>query len=411
MTEILEVETAIIGGGPAGLMAADSLSKAGYKVHIFEAKPTVARKFLMAGKSGLNLSKKQNTSDFLKAYRHDSITFESALLSFLPQDVENWCEGLGIKTFYGSSNRLFPKVMKASALLRAWLADLAIRNVTIHTRHFWKGCNKQHEHHFTRPEGDLIVKAQVTIFALGGKSWAKLGSNGNWEGAFDEMAIRRTDFQPSNCGFFCDFDEHFISRFAGLPVKNVRLTTGNHTIIGDFVITQTGIEGGALYPISWFLRECLTNQKAANLVVDLKPDWEIDKLIKRLSEEKGKQSFSNHLRKKAKLTGVKAGLLRAQHKQCNSFPPEKLAHYIKNLKLPVVSPRPMDEAISTAGGVLLSELTHSFMLKDWPGLFIAGEMLDFDAPTGGYLLNACLATGKAAGEGAAEYIKTIRQRP
>ena len=402
MVESLKPACAVIGSGPAGLMAAETLALEGVDVHIFDAKPSFGRKFLMAGKSGLNITKSDSFEILLNQFISDTSEIESSLSDFDSSHVVKWCQGLGQETFVGTSGRVFPKSMKASPLLRAWLQRLADLGVTFHTRHRWVGFEGA-ALLFDTPDGKLRVEPQATIFALGGKSWSRLGSDGAWAEAFKEQGVELADFQPSNCGFDCAWDEHFSSRFEGEPVKNVSLTVDGKSVRGDFVVTKTGIEGGVVYTQSAAIRDCLLKGQG-EITLDLMPDVKLEKLTKAFARDRGKNSFSNHARKVARLKGVKLGLLRLCAPELDVTNADEVASLLKALKLPVTAPRPIDEAISTAGGVKFDGLDDYLMLKSRQGTFVAGEMLDWDAPTGGYLITACLATGRRAGRGALEWL-------
>lgn len=402
MSEVQLIDVAVIGSGPSGLMAASVLAEAGRSVRVFDAKPSFGRKFLMAGKSGLNITKTEFNDVFLNQYINKNKLLENALLSFLPVDVVNWCEALDVETFIGSSGRVFPKSMKASPLLRALLNELSEVGTLFSTRHRWTGFEGAYLV-FDTPDGRLLVEAKVVVFALGGKSWARLGSDGTWFETLEGSGISIAPFQPSNCGFDCAWDEHFIEKFGGQPVKNVVVSHEGASLRGDFVVTRHGVEGGVIYPLAASVRDSLTKGKAA-FTLDLKPDTPLPKLAKLLSRPRGGNSLSNHLRKSIKLSGVKAGLLRMAAPDTDWHDMSAVARLIKSLPLKVLSTRPIDEAISTAGGVVMDNLDDNFMLKTRPGTFFAGEMLDWDAPTGGYLITACLATGKAAGEGALKWL-------
>ncbi|WP_136442865.1 TIGR03862 family flavoprotein [Pacificoceanicola onchidii] len=383
----------IIGGGPAGLMAADALVSAGIDTTLCEAKPSLARKFLMAGKSGLNLTRMQDIETFLNHYSHGREKLEPMLRAFPPDAIKAWAEGLGQDTFTGSTLRLFPKVMKASPLLRAWLARLDGMGLAVNTRWRWTGWDGV-AHHFDTPDGPTALEADVTIFALGGGSWARLGSDGAWTIPFAEQGLPVAPFSPSNAGLIVPWSAHMTRHF-GAPLKNVRFQSEAHTSRGEAVISKRGLEGGAIYPLTPALRE------GAALYVDLCPDIDAQTLINRLSKPRGKQSLSNVLRKSLKLNPAAQALLM----ECGRpLPPEPaaLATLVKHLPVPHQGPRPIDEAISTAGGLKWDALTVDLMLKSHPGTYCAGEMLDWDAPTGGYLLSACLATGLWAGQAAAK---------
>lgn len=393
-----KVEIAIIGGGPAGLMAAEILTSAGHAVDVFEAMPTPARKFLMAGKSGLNITHAEPLKQFLTRYGATTDAIGPAVKRFTPDDIRAWADGLGIPTFVGSSGRVFPEVFKGSPLLRAWLGRLAAQGATLHTRHRWVGWQNG-AHLFETPEGQLKVQANTTLFALGGISWPRLGGNGNWTAAFEAAGIPLAPFRPANCGFNCSWSEFLRERFAGEPVKNVLLCHAGHTVQGDFVITKNGIEGSSVYALSASLRDTIEADSKAVLTIDLTPDRTVKQLTDALARPRGKKSFATHLKRATGLTGVKAALLRELLPASTLEAPERLAASIKALPLELTSPRPIAEAISVAGGVKLEAVDEQLMLTSLPGQFVAGEMLDWEAPTGGYLLTACLAQGRQAAEG------------
>lgn len=402
MPNLIKPVCAIIGAGPAGLMAAETLALQGVDVHVFDAKPSFGRKLLMAGKSGLNITKSDSYGKLIKRFKSQSLDFESSLSDFESSSVVDWCEGLGQETFVGTSGRVFPKSMKASPLLRAWLQRLSESGVTFHARHRWVGFDGA-ALLFETPDGAARVEPQATIFALGGKSWSRLGSDGAWVEPFNEQGVELADFQPSNCGFDCAWDEHFSSRFEGEPVKNAVLTVGDVSVRGDFVVTKTGIEGGIVYSQSAAIRDCLLKGQG-EVVLDLMPDVKLEKLTNAFARDRGKNSFSNHARKVARLKGVKLGLLRLCAPDLDVTNAEEVAGQLKALRLPVTATRPIDEAISTAGGVMFEGLDDYFMLKNRQGTFVAGEMMDWDAPTGGYLITACLATGRRAGRGVLNWL-------
>ncbi len=387
-----QIEALVVGAGPAGLMAAARLASADRRVVVVDAKPSVGRKFLMAGKSGLNLTKDEPIDEFLNAYGEAREWLEPMLRAFGPVQVREWAEGLGQEVFTGSSGRVFPKVMKTSPLLRNWMRALSDEGVEVRTRWRWTGWDGD-TLQFETPDGVQSITPKTTILALGGASWARLGSDGKWAEFLDAPLA---PFKPANMGFRCEWSD-FMKPHFGSPVKPVRLTVGKHSVKGEFVITARGIEGGAVYAISSPLRD------GGKLTVDLLPDMELKDVIAKLNRPRGKNSLSNHLRKTLGLKGVKAALLR----EAGPLPEKNtdLAKQIKSLALELTGPTPMDEAISTAGGVTQAALTDTLMLKSRDGVFCAGEMLNWEAPTGGYLLTACLATGLHAGNSAAEYLK------
>lgn len=381
----------IIGGGPAGLMAAEMLSAAGARVTVAEAKPTMARKFLMAGKSGLNLTKAEPLGTFEAAYQDAADWLAPMLKDFGPDAVTKWAEGLGQTMFTGSTGRVFPRAMKASPLLRAWLARLSDQGVDLRTRWRWTGWQADTAL-FETPRGPASIDADVTVLALGGASWPRLGSDGAWAALFqDDVA----PFQPANAGLAVNWSPHMARRF-GTPIKGTALQAGATVSRGEWTLSERGLEGGGVYMVFRAVRE------GAGLSVDLLPDLSVDTVAKRLKAPRGKASLSNHLRKRLRLGAEKIALLR----EFGSLPsaPVALAQRIKHLPITHAGPRPMAEAISTAGGLRREALDETLMLRARPGVFAAGEMLDWEAPTGGYLLTACLATGRWAGLGAAKFL-------
>lgn len=397
-------QVAIIGGGPAGLMAAEVLSAAGVSVSLFEAMPTVGRKFLMAGKSGLNITHSEDHAALLAHFGTAQSRLETALSAFTAEHLRAWCQGLGIETFVGSSGRVFPKVMKASPLLRALLARLDANGVTIHTRHRWLGYDGN-ALRFETPEGDKTLEFDAVLLALGGASWPRLGSDAAWVPWLSEKNITIARFKPANCGFDVDWSEMFIERFAGEPLKSVTATSPIGTLPGEFVVNRWGVEGGLVYAHAAALRDQLLAGEAATLTVDLVPGRSHERLAADLARQPSKLSFSNRLRKGAGLDPVKVSLLRECNPQVSSLDPNALAAAIKSVAIPLQRPRPIAEVISSAGGVTFAGIDERFMLTALPGTFVAGEMLDWEAPTGGYLLTACMATGRAAAQGMLDYLK------
>ncbi|MBY5544849.1 TIGR03862 family flavoprotein [Rhizobium leguminosarum] len=389
---------AIIGGGPAGLAAAELLSRSGHAVTVYDAMPTFARKFLLAGKSGLNITHSEDYARFTTRFGTASARLRPALDAFTPDDIRDWAAGLGTETFVGSSGRVFPKVMKASPLLRAWLKRLEAQGTALRTRHRWTGF-AQDGYVFETPEGCSIVHCDATLLALGGASWPRLGSDAAWVPWLAGRGVEIDTFQPANCGFVVGWSGNFSERFAGQPVKSVTATSEAGTFPGEFVITGSGIEGSLVYTHTAALRDRLLNHGSAVLTLDLAPGRTIERLSRDLARQDAKSSFSNRLRKGAGLDGVKAALLRELTPERDRTDPERLAGMIKALPLPVIETRAIGEAISSAGGIRWSSIDDSYMLKALPGTFVAGEMLDWEAPTGGYLLTACLATGRAAARG------------
>jgi uncharacterized flavoprotein (TIGR03862 family) len=389
------IDALIIGGGPAGLMAADVLSAAGHSVTITDSMPTVGRKFLMAGKSGLNLTKVEDFTAFQTAYGASNATLKPILSAFGPDDVSAWAQGLGQTVFTGTTGRVFPTKMKSSPLLRAWLARLTEHGVTIQTRWRWTGWTKDDTGDvatFDTPDGPATISAKTTILAMGGASWKRLGSDGQWAGhLLDAVA----PFQPANVGFTVPWSDHMTQHF-GTAVKGCEMRAGDLTSRGEFVVSAKGVEGGGIYTVSAAIRD------GAPLVLDLLPDMSVGDITAKLRDPKGKQSTANTLRKALKLNPLKRALLNEFGHDSDLSLPEK----IKALPFPPMRPRPIDEAISTAGGVRFDALTDDLMLKSRNGVYCAGEMLDWEAPTGGYLITACLATGRHAGLAAARQLQT-----
>lgn len=394
---------AVIGGGPAGLMAAERLAPHA-EVHVFDAMPSLGRKFLLAGKSGLNITHGEALESFLIRFGEAQAFLEPALEAFPPHAIRDWAAGLGIETFKGSSGRIFPTAMKASPLLRAWLARLRKAGVVFHVRHRWTGFTDEGALRFNTPEGETAFAAKATVLALGGASWPRLGADGSWTPLLKAKGVSVVPLKPANCGFDIAWSDYMKERFAGAPVKSITLSFGRTQVKGDFVVTSTGIEGSAVYALSAPLRDTLQGGEKANLILDLVPDRDEARLARDLAAPRGKSSMANHLRRKAGIDGAKAALLRECADAEVYADMEKLARAIKHLSLPIERPRPVAEAISVAGGITLGELDNNYMLTQLPGIFAAGEMLDWEAPTGGYLISACLATGRAAGDGAARFL-------
>ena len=394
---------AIVGGGPAGLMAAQVLAAAGLRVTVYDRSPGLARKFLLAGRGGLNLTHGEAMAAFMPRYGAAAGALADAVAAFAPQAGRAWCESLGQPTFVGSSGRVFPRAMKASPLLRAWLARLRAAGVAFAPRHHWQGFDEAGRCLFLNAEGAaLVVKADATILAPGGASWPRLGSDGSWVAPLQARGITVTPLRPANCGFDIAWSGHFRLRHAGAPLKNIAVTFAGSRLPGEAMITQDGLEGGVIYAHAGALREALTGGAAA-LEIDLKPGLSEAALAARLGKPHGGQSFSNYLRKSSGLDPAAIALLR-EGGAPQFMPPETLARHIKHLPLSVSRARPIARAISTAGGVAFSERDEKYMLKRLPGVFAAGEMLDWEAPTGGYLLQACFSTGAAAGRGAARWL-------
>lgn len=396
---------AIVGGGPAGLMAAERLlAMPGVQVDLFDAMPSPGRKFLIAGVGGMNITHAEPLADFVGRYGARAAQIAPLLDAFGPTALREWIHGLGIETFVGTSGRVFPREMKAAPLLRAWLHRLRGQGLRLHVRHRWLGWDDAGALRFATPGGELAVAADATVLALGGASWRKLGSDGAWVPLLSAAGIPVAPLQAANCGFDVDWSAHFRERFAGAPVKSVVAACGTLRQPGEFNVTAGGIEGGLVYALSAALRDALTAGKPAVLTLDLAPGRSLERLAQELARPRGRDSLANHLRRRAGIDGVKAGLLREFCSPQAFSDAAALAAAIKALPLAVKAARPLDEAISTAGGVRFEALDPALMVLDRPGLFIAGEMLDWEAPTGGYLLTACLASGYVAGDGVRRWL-------
>jgi uncharacterized flavoprotein (TIGR03862 family) len=394
---------AIIGAGPAGLAAAEVLARTTV-VQVFDAMPSPARKFLLAGKSGLNLTHAEPLDDFIQRFGPAAAALEPALRDFPPGEVRHWAAGLGVETFIGSSGRVFPTVMKASPLLRAWLERLRRQGVGFNARSRWRGWTPAGQLAFDTPAGPRDVATDAVVLALGGASWPRLGGTGDWVSVLRARGITVRPLRPANCGFKVPWSPVIVERFAGVPVKSVALSFAGRTLRGEFVVTAGGIEGSLVYALSASLRDAVEADGAADLLLDLAPDRSQAGLAAALARQPGKASLATRLRKAAGVGGVKAALLREAAAPGELADPQRLAARIKSLPLRVTGVAPLDRAISSAGGIALQELDDHYMLRRLPGIFVAGEMLDWEAPTGGYLLTACLATGRAAGAGAAAWL-------
>lgn len=404
---------AIIGGGPAGLMAAEVISRHGLHVEVYDAMPSVGRKFLMAGKSGLNLTHAEDLETFLSRYSARRHELEPIIRAFDPQALQSWAHGLGIETFVGSSGRVFPHEMKAAPLLRAWLHRLRMAGVRFHMRHQWLGFTPDGALRYMTPAGEKNLSTAATLLALGGGSWSKLGSTGAWVSILAQAGVEVRPLRPANCGFEVTWSEHLRARFAGTPVKSVTLTfTGNDGVTqckqGDFVISHYGIEGSLVYTFSAAVRDAIERDGRAVLQLDLLPALSATRVAEKLAASRGKRSLAEHLRRQVGLTGIKSALLHELLAKETFNDPVQLAAAIKALPLRCERPRPLDEAISSAGGVAFEALDEHLMLKALPGVFCAGEMLDWEAPTGGYLLTACFASGYVAGQGVVNYLHAAR---
>jgi hypothetical protein len=398
----MEKRIAIIGGGPAGLMAAEMLCARGMGVDIYEAMPSLGRKFLMAGKSGLNITHAEDLARFLGRYGGDNDRLDAMVRAFDAGAIVDWMAGLEIAAHTGPTGRVFPTMMKASPLLRAWLLRLQDQGAVLHTRHYWTGWDDG-ALVFRTPDGEVRARRAATVLAMGGASWRRLGSDGKWRETLAHAGVQTVDFAGSNCGFKVAWTRH-MATFEGKPVKSVGLRVGNETSRGEFVITRDGVESGGIYALSAALRTQIQAGGEAVLTLDLLPDVSLDDLTARLSRARGKASMSSFLRKAARLEGVKLALLYEVAGTDLPSDPRALAAVIKALPLKLSGMADMDTAISTVGGVSWDAVDERLMLRAKAGVFCAGEMLDWDAPTGGYLLTACFATGRTAGAAAADYV-------
>ena len=390
---------AVIGGGPAGLMAAEVLSAAGVAVTLYDRMPSVGRKFLMAGRGGLNLTHSEPLEAFLARYGGAQARLAPLVEAYTPGALIAWAEGLGQDTHVGSSGRVFPQAHKASPLLRAWLGRLQAQGVEVRTRHDWLGWDAKGRLRFSTPQGEASASPDATVLALGGASWPKLGSTGAWADVLARDGVTVTAFRPANVGFEAAWSEVFRDRFHGAPLKNIGASFEGHAARGDATVTRDGLEGGAVYALSARLRDAIAATGSAILEIDLRPDQTIGQLTARLAVPRGGQSTTNYLRKAARLSPVEINLLREAHGVELALTAGGLARAIKAAPVRLTGVRPIDRAISTAGGVALSDVDDDLMLRARPGVFVAGEMLDWEAPTGGYLLQACFATGVAAAKG------------
>ena len=390
-------------------MAAEVLAQGGASVTVYDATPSAGRKFLMAGRGGLNLTHSEPLADFLLRYREAMPHLRAAVEAFPPDALRDWSAALGQLTFVGSSGRVFPKTFKASPLLRAWLRRLDASGVQFAFRHRWTGWDAEGRLQLQTSEGTRAVVASATVLSLGGASWPRLGSDGGWIDILAAKGIAISKLRPANSGFTVTWSDVFRDRFEGQPLKGVALTVGAHTVRGEAMITRSGIEGGAIYALSAELREAVLGIGQATLTIALRPDLDTDALARRLSGNRGKQSLANFLRKAAQLSPVGIGLMQeaaiGSGRPLAAFSPAELAHLVNAIPVQLTGVAPIERAISTAGGVMFDELDEHFMLRKLPGVFAAGEMLDWEAPTGGYLLQASFATGVAAGRGALAWLK------
>ena len=390
---------AIIGGGPAGLMAAEVLAAAGARVDLYDAMPSVGRKFLLAGRGGMNITHSEPYAAFVARYGSRAAELRPMLDAFKPDDLRAWVHGLGIDTFVGTSGRVFPTEMKAAPMLRAWLHRLRESGVHFHQRHHWLGWTDDGALRFDTPSGPATARHAAVLLALGGASWARLGSDGAWQSLLAGRGVEVAPLVPANCGFDAEWSPHFAEKYAGQPLTTVAI--GGRK--GQLVVTATGVEGSLVYALSAGIRDRIAAHGSATIELDLLPDWPLEKVRQELSHPRGSRSMSSFLQSRLHIKGVKTGLLHEVLDKEAFHDPLRVAAALKALPVTLRRPRPIDEAISSAGGVRFEALQGT-MLKAMPGVFVAGEMLDWEAPTGGYLLTACFASGKAAGKDMLRYL-------
>jgi uncharacterized flavoprotein (TIGR03862 family) len=409
---------AVIGGGPSGLMVSEVLARGGAQVDLYDGMPSVGRKFLLAGKGGLNLTHGEAADAFLLRYGARAEQVKPWLDAFGALNVREWAQGLGVETFVGTSGRVFPRDMKAAPLLRAWLHRLRAAGVRFHMRHRWLGWAEGEVAalRFASPEGERVVHADAVLLALGGGSWSRLGSDGTWVPWLQQRGVDVAQLVPSNCGFDVAWTEHFRSRYAGHPLKSVALSVDGRegqgfSQAGEFIATETGVEGSLVYAASALLRDEIAAHGSATMHIDLLPARSLDWVRSELAHPRGPRSLSTHLKTRLNLHGVKAGLLYEVVPREAMNEPAQLAAFVKALPLRLMAARPIDEAISSAGGVRFDALDEGLMLKAAPGVFCAGEMLDWEAPTGGYLLTACLASARVAGAGMLRWLAAREASP
>ncbi|MEO0979919.1 MAG: TIGR03862 family flavoprotein [Pseudomonadota bacterium] len=406
------LDVLVIGAGPAGLFAADQLAARGFKIEIIDRMPSPARKFLMAGRGGLNITHSEDLEDFLGRYREATPFLAPMIEAFPPKALIDWCHALGQDTFVGSSGRVFPVAMKASPLLRALLRRLEDNGVALQTRHSLKGLSGENTAIVQTEAGETSeFGARAILLALGGASWPKLGSTAAWVPLLEEHGVRVNPFQPANCGFQIAWSPFLRDKFSGSPLKRIGLGIADHHVRGEATLSEKGLEGGAVYALSADIRTTIARLGSAELDVDLRPAMAIDQLAEKLARPRGKQTWSNFLKKTLKLKPVEIALIHENGPLPDD--PGALARRIKGVKLGTSSPYPIDRAISSAGGIALDEVDEAMMLHKVPGVFTAGEMLDWEAPTGGYLLQACFATAYRAASGIETYLKTapLEQKP
>ena len=404
----MPLSAVVIGGGPAGLMAAEVLAEAGARVDLFDAMPSVGRKFLLAGKGGLNLTHGEPLPAFVARYGERAPQVARWLEALSPQALRNWATALGTVTFVGSSGRVFPQDLKAAPLLRAWLHRLRERGVVFHMRQRWLGWDAVGGLRFASAQGERRMSSQATVLALGGASWPRLGSDGAWVPWLREQGVDVATLRAANCGFDIAWSAHLRARFAGAPIKPVALRFEAFDRQGEFVLSAYGIEGSLVYAASAMLRDAIERNGQATLTLDLLPAFDAARVAKEVAHPRGSRSLASHLKSRLGLAGAKMALLHELLPREALADPVRLAAAIKALPLTVTAPRPIDEAISSAGGVKLEALDDGLMLRAQPGVFCAGEMLDWEAPTGGYLLQASMASGRVAGLGALHWLRTVQ---
>jgi uncharacterized flavoprotein (TIGR03862 family) len=406
------IDAAIVGGGPAGLMAAEVLCEGGATtVHLYDAMPSVGRKFLLAGKGGLNLTHSEALPAFTQRYGARASQVAAWLGDFGPDALRAWARGLGVDTFVGTSGRVFPQDLKAAPLLRAWLHRMRERGVVFHMRHRWKGWSDEGALRFATPTGDAYVQPRATVLALGGASWPRLGSDGAWTPWLQAAGAEVAPLVPANCGFEVAWSAHLRERHAGAPIKPVVLRVGDaFERQGEFVLSEYGVEGSLVYAAGAFLREAIERDGQATLTLDLLPSHDAARVAREVAHPRGARSLGSHLKSRLGLAGAKAALLHEVLPREAIADAARLAAAIKALPITVTAPRPIAEAISSAGGVRLESLDAHLMLRTRPGVFCAGEMLDWEAPTGGYLLQASMASGRVAGQGALEHLRRTTAR-
>ena len=391
---------AIIGAGPAGLIAAEMLARAGVRVTIYERKSSPARKFLLAGRGGLNITHSEDIDQFIGRYDRAQYKIAPMIFNFGPQDMREWCHGLGEETFVGSSGRVFPKSLKASPLLRAWIGRLQSLDVSFEYGMFWTGWTETGALQFKNKDNeDIEIAADAVVLALGGGTWPNLGSDGGWVDILRRKNIKVAELKPANCGFTCAWSDIFKSQFSGMPLKTISITHRDRKVKGEVMIDEHGVEGGAIYALSAYIRDDIVANGKAQISIDLRPSMTEQDLIRNISVPRGKKSFSNFMRGALSFSPLEINLLRESYPDVAAFSAPDMACAIKQLPLVLKAPFPMEKSISSAGGIHLDELTDGLMLKKMPGVFAAGEMLDWEAPTGGYLLQACFASGICAARG------------